>query len=65
MVIDKLPFTPPNSPVQGALSGWLIAQERDPFIELSVPRAGFKLKQWAGRGVSIENDSAVISGHHP
>ncbi|MEP6964489.1 MAG: helicase C-terminal domain-containing protein, partial [Polaromonas sp.] len=61
VVIDKLPFTPPNSPVEEALAEWLGTQGRDPFTELSVPRAGMKLAQWAGRGVRTVSDRAVIT----
>lgn len=61
VVIDKLPFTPPNSPVEEALAEWLGTQGRDPFTELSVPRAGMKLAQWAGRGVRTVTDRAVIT----
>ena len=61
VVIDKLPFTPPNSPVEEALAEWLSTQGRDPFTELSVPRAGMKLAQWAGRGVRTVTDRAVIT----
>ena len=61
VVIDKLPFTPPNSPVEEALSEWLGTQGRDPFLELSVPRTGMKLAQWAGRGVRTVTDRAVIT----
>ncbi len=61
VVIDKLPFTPPNSPVEEALAEWLSAQGRDPFTEISVPRAGMKLAQWAGRGVRTVTDRAVIT----
>ena len=61
VLIDKLPFTPPNSPVEEALAEWLGAQGRDPFNELSVPRAGMKLAQWAGRGVRTVTDRAVIT----
>lgn len=61
VLIDKLPFTPPNSPVEEALAEWLGAQGRDPFTELSVPRAGMKLAQWAGRGVRTVTDRAVIT----
>ena len=61
VVIDKLPFTPPNSPVEEALAEWLSEQGRDPFTELSVPRAGMKLAQWAGRGVRTVTDRAVIT----
>ena len=61
VIIDKLPFTPPNSPVEEALAEWLNTQGRDPFNELSVPRAGMKLAQWAGRGVRTVTDKAVIT----
>ena len=61
VVVDKLPFTPPSSPVEEALAEWLSGQGRDPFTELSVPRAGMKLAQWAGRGVRTETDRAVIT----
>jgi ATP-dependent DNA helicase DinG len=61
VVIDKLPFTPPSSPVEEALSEWLSSQGRDPFAELAVPRAAMKLAQWAGRGVRTVTDRAVIT----
>ncbi len=61
VLIDKLPFTPPNSPVEEALAEWLSAQGRDPFNEISVPRASMKLAQWAGRGVRTVTDRAVIT----
>ena len=61
VVVDKLPFTPPSSPVEEALAEWLSSQGRDPFAELSVPRAGMKLAQWAGRGVRTVTDRAVIT----
>jgi ATP-dependent DNA helicase DinG len=47
--------------VEEALAEWLVSQGRDPFMELSVPRAGMKLAQWAGRGVRTVNDRAVIT----
>ena len=61
VVIDKLPFTPPTSPVDEALSEWLVTQGRDPFVEIAVPRAAMKLAQWAGRGVRTVTDRAVIT----
>lgn len=61
VVIDKLPFTPPNSPVEEALAEWLSGQGRDPFVEIAVPRAAMKLAQWAGRGVRTVTDRAVIT----
>ena len=61
VVIDKLPFTPPTSPVEEALAEWLSTQGRDPFAEIAVPRAAMKLAQWAGRGVRTVTDRAVIT----
>jgi ATP-dependent DNA helicase DinG len=61
VVIDRVPFTPPNSPVEEALAEWLSGQGRDPFVEIAVPRAAMKLAQWAGRGVRTVTDRAVIT----
>jgi len=61
VVIEKVPFTPPDSPVDAALAEWLTSQHRDPFAEVSVPKAGVKLAQWAGRAVRTVNDRAVIT----
>ncbi len=61
VVIDKLPFTPPNSPVEEALAEWLNTHGRDAFAEISVPRAAMKLAQWAGRGVRTVTDRAAIT----
>jgi ATP-dependent DNA helicase DinG len=61
VIIDKLPFTPPTSPVEEALAEWLTTQGRDPFTEIAVPRAAMKLAQWAGRGVRTVTDRAVIT----
>jgi len=61
VLIDKLPFTPPTSPVEEALAEWLSTQGRDPFAEIAVPRAAMKLAQWAGRGVRTVTDRAVIT----
>ena len=61
VLIDRLPFAPPNSPVEEALSEWLQTQGRDSFAEISVPRAAMKLAQWAGRGVRTTTDRAVIT----
>ena len=61
VLIDKLPFTPPTSPVEEALAEWLSTQGRDPFTEISVPRAAMKLAQWAGRGIRTVTDKAVIT----
>lgn len=61
VVIDKLPFTPPTTPSEAALSEWLQAQGRDSFMEIAVPKASVKLAQWVGRGIRTVNDKAIIT----
>lgn len=61
VVIERIPFAPPDSPVDAALSEWLMAQQRDAFNEVSVPRAAVKLAQWVGRAVRTVDDKAVIT----
>lgn len=61
VLIEKIPFAPPDSPVDQALADWLVSEHRNPFAELTVPRAGIKLAQWVGRGVRTTSDCAVIT----
>ena len=61
VLIDKLPFTPPSSPVDESLSEWLKTQGRDAFDEIAVPRVSMKLAQWVGRGIRTVNDFATIT----
>lgn len=61
VLIEKIPFAPPDSPVDQALADWLESERRNPFAELTVPRASVKLNQWVGRGVRTTSDRAVIT----
>lgn len=60
VIIAKLPFSPPDSPVEEARAEWLEKQRRNPFIEISVPAVGLRMQQWAGRGIRTETDTARI-----
>jgi ATP-dependent DNA helicase DinG len=59
--IDKVPFTPPESPVDEALAEWLAEQQRDAFAEITIPKAGQTLEQWVGRGIRTTTDWASIT----
>ena len=61
VIIDKLPFVPPTTPADAALSEWLEAQGRDAFSEIAVPKASMKLAQWVGRGIRTVTDKAIIT----
>lgn len=60
VVIDKLPFPPPNDPLVEARSKRLETQGRSPFNEYFVPEATVSLKQGAGRLIRRETDSGVL-----
>ncbi|CAN5322247.1 ATP-dependent DNA helicase [soil metagenome] len=61
VVIDKLPFPPPNDPLVEARSQRLEAQGRNAFGEYSLPEAAVALKQGAGRLIRRETDSGVLA----
>jgi ATP-dependent DNA helicase DinG len=61
VVIDKLPFPPPNDPLVEARSQRLEAQRRNPFYEYFVPEAAVALKQGAGRLIRRESDQGVLA----
>ncbi len=60
VVIDKLPFPPPNDPLVEARSGRLESQGRSPFTEYFIPEAAVALKQGAGRLIRRESDRGVL-----
>jgi ATP-dependent DNA helicase DinG len=60
VVIDKLPFAPPDDPVLAARAGDLISAGKKPFVELHVPLATLALRQGAGRLIRRETDRGVL-----
>jgi len=60
VVIDKLPFPPPNDPLVEARSKRLEAMGRSPFNDYFVPEAVVALKQGAGRLIRTESDQGVL-----
>lgn len=60
VVIDKLPFPPPNDPLVEARSQRLESQGRSAFGEYSLPEAAVSLKQGAGRLIRRESDRGVL-----
>jgi len=60
VVIDKLPFPPPNDPVVQARSERLTQQGRSPFKDYFLPEAAVSLKQGAGRLIRRETDRGVL-----
>ena len=60
VVIDKLPFPPPNDPLVQARVRQIEARGGRAFEELSVPEAAVALKQGAGRLIRTENDRGML-----
>jgi ATP-dependent DNA helicase DinG len=60
VVIDKLPFAPPDDPVLAARIESLRAQGGNPFNDLQLPQAVLQLKQGAGRLIRDETDRGVL-----
>ncbi len=60
VVIDKLPFAPPDDPVLSARIDAMKQQGRNPFMEFQLPHAAIVLKQGAGRLIRDEADRGVL-----
>lgn len=60
VVIDKIPFAPPNDPVMMARSRAVKASGRRPFDEITLPEAVITLKQGAGRLIRSEGDRGML-----
>jgi ATP-dependent DNA helicase DinG len=60
VVIDKLPFAPPDDPLVQARIRKLRHEGRNPFIEFQLPQAVTLLKQGVGRLIRDEKDRGVL-----
>src|SRR5438105_556035 len=60
VVIDKLPFAPPDDPVLAARIDAIRARGGNPFTELQLPQAVLQLKQGAGRLIRDETDRGIL-----
>jgi ATP-dependent DNA helicase DinG len=60
VLIDKLPFPPPNDPLIEARVKALEAEGRNPFSDCFVADAAVSLKQGAGRLVRSETDRGLL-----
>jgi ATP-dependent DNA helicase DinG len=60
VVIDKLPFAPPDDPVLAARLESLERSGGNPFLDYQLPHAALSLKQGAGRLIRDEADRGVL-----
>ncbi|GLX76740.1 ATP-dependent DNA helicase DinG [Thalassotalea insulae] len=61
LIITKLPFSVPTSPVEEAQAEYISAKGGNPFMSISVPDASKKLIQATGRLLRNEQDTGVIT----
>lgn len=61
VIIDKLPFTPPDRPLFKARLQRLADEGRDPFMSYQVPEAIITLKQGLGRLIRSNSDRGLLA----
>lgn len=60
VIIDKLPFAPPDDPLTAARLKQIEAEGRSGFADYSMPQAALSLQQGAGRLIRTESDRGVL-----
>jgi ATP-dependent DNA helicase DinG len=60
VIITKIPFAVPTSPVEQALAEYIESRGGNPFMQITVPEASKKLIQSAGRLLRKEQDSGRV-----
>ncbi|MFC5467729.1 ATP-dependent DNA helicase DinG [Cohnella suwonensis] len=60
LAIVRLPFQPPNHPVAEAKAEKLQAENKNPFMKLSLPQAVIRFKQGFGRLVRTATDRGIV-----
>jgi ATP-dependent DNA helicase DinG len=61
VVVDKLPFQPPDDPLAAARAARVEARGQDPFRAHQVPRAALALKQAFGRLIRRRDDRGIVA----
>ena len=60
VVVDKIPFTPPDDPMLTARDAWCKKRGEDPFMRNQLPAAAILMKQVAGRLLRDFDDRGVF-----
>jgi ATP-dependent DNA helicase DinG len=61
VVVEKLPFAPPDEPVAQARAARLQELGEDPFLRYHLPRAALALKQGFGRLIRRRDDRGIVA----
>ena len=60
VIIDRLPFAPPDDPVLAARIEKMNSEGQNAFMDYQIPQAVITLKQGSGRLIRDENDRGVL-----
>lgn len=60
LVIEKVPFDPPDDPIVAARMDEIERRGRDPFAEYLVPQAALRFAQGVGRLIRTKDDTGVV-----
>ena len=61
LVIAKLPFSVPDSPLAEARAEWITSLGRSPFVEIALPEASVRLQQAVGRLLRTGDDYGTVT----
>ncbi|MBM4778656.1 MAG: ATP-dependent DNA helicase [Archangiaceae bacterium] len=61
VVMDKVPFAPPNEPLQAARIEAVRKEGGNPFDEYQVPQAALSLRQGFGRLIRTRTDHGIVA----
>ena len=61
VVVAKLPFAVPDSPLEEERRDWIESQGRSAFAEITLPEAGVRLQQAVGRLLRGEHDYGTVT----
>jgi ATP-dependent DNA helicase DinG len=61
VIIDKLPFAPPDDPLVAARMQRAAERGADPFLDYQVPQAAIALKQGFGRLIRRGDDRGIVA----
>lgn len=61
VIIHKLPFAVPTTPIELTRNEWLTQNQRNPFELATLPATAIRLAQYAGRLIRLETDIGIVS----
>ena len=61
VIVDKLPFAPPDDPLEEARIARILEEGGNAFMEYQLPRAILMLRQGLGRLIRNEHDTGVLA----